>query len=181
MINISPETVRLARELGIDEIRELPPGLLVPEERIREFCRENRCGSFQGNYMCPPRVGSLPEIRARLRAYSRGILLQYAQPVDVQHDHDAVRRTKVAFHRKVLHLEDLLKEAGSTNVWGLIGGSCDLCQACAARLEQPCPYPDQARTSLEALGIDVLSLLDGLGLDNHFHPRQIRWTGALLY
>ena len=33
----------------------------------------------------------------------------------------------------------------------------------------------------EAAGLDVLSLLDKLGLDNNFYPDRITWTGCILF
>ncbi len=65
-----------ARILGFDLCLEFDPGLLVPEERIRDYCTENRCGSYDANHMCPPRVGSLEEVEAVLQDFPQGVLLQ---------------------------------------------------------------------------------------------------------
>jgi len=48
-------------------------------------------------------------------------------------------------------------------------------------MDEPCTYPDRARMSLEAIGIDVIKLLDKFGLDSEFHPDRITWTGCILY
>ena len=56
-----------------------------------------------------------------------------------------------------------------------------VCDPCHARLSEPCLYPDKAEVSLEALGIDVLDLLDAFGLDNKFYPDKITWTGCILF
>ena len=76
---------------------------------------------------------------------------------------------------------DLLKKEGIENVWGLIGGNCGLCDICAIQEDKPCRRPDEARMSLEAIGIDVLNLLVKLGLDSNFHSDRITWTGCILY
>lgn len=170
-----------ARLLGIEACREFDPGLLIPQQRIREFCHENKCGNYGRHYMCPPYVGSLEEIEAKLRRFQRGILLQYSQRVDVRNDMHGVKRTKVDFHRKVLELEQLLRNEGTQPTWGMIGGSCALCDICTARTGEPCPYPHEARTSLESLGIDVTALLRRLGLDGEFHPDRIARTGCVLF
>jgi predicted metal-binding protein len=85
------------------------------------------------------------------------------------------------FHGKVLFIEELLKEKGIKRLWGMIGGACGLCVVCKARDGQPCPYPDRARTSLEALAIDVPKFLATFGLDNRFHEDRITWTGCVLF
>jgi predicted metal-binding protein len=67
---------RLAQELGIETCLEFDAGLLAPEQRIRELCFANKCGNYGNNYMCPPHIGSLEEIKARLKKFHCGILLQ---------------------------------------------------------------------------------------------------------
>ena len=170
-----------AQGLGIGPCVEFDPRLLVPEQRIRELCLEDKCGNYGNHYMCPPYVGSVQEIAARLEKYQRGILLQYQQPLDVRNDRQGLRQTKTDLHHIVLQLEDFLRKNGVDDVWGMMGGSCALCDVCKGRLAEPCPYPDRARTSLESLAINVLTLLDSLGLDNRFHPDRITWTGCVLF
>jgi predicted metal-binding protein len=170
-----------AGELGIETCLEFDTSLLVPEERIRGYCYENKCGNYRNHYMCPPYVGSIEEIRARLSTFGRGVLLQYSKHVDVRNDIAGVMQTRVDFHRKILQLEAVLKGKGVDGVWGMVGGSCALCEVCRAKFDEPCPFPDEARTSLEAIAVDVLALLERFGLDNNFHPDKITWTGCILF
>ena len=169
-----------ASKLGLNAFLEFRSEILTPEERIRDFCLENKCGNYSTNYMCPPYVGSVEEIRIRLKKYERGILLQYTKLLDVKGDRDGVIQTKLDFHNKVLQMEGCLRETGINRIWGMIGGNCELCHICGAKIGQPCSYQDKARTSLESLAIDVLSLMDKLGMDNKFHADRITWTGCIL-
>lgn len=173
--------LNLARQLGIDACVELDARLLVPEWRIRELCVQNKCGNYGSNYMCPPHIGSLKEIKARLEKFHRAVLIQYSQPADTKNDIAGVTRIKLDLHNKILTLEDQFRSQGIKEVWGLIGGSCALCEVCKARDASPCSYPDRARTSLESLGVDVVALLDRSGLDSQFHPDKVTWTGCVLY
>jgi predicted metal-binding protein len=172
---------RLAQELGIKTCLEFDAGLLVPEQRIRDLCFENRCGNYGNNYMCPPHIGSVEEIKVRLKEFQQGILLQYSQALDVAGDIKGLRQTKVDFHNKVLRLEECLRNRGLKHVWGMIGGNCALCEICKAETGDPCPYPDKARTSLESLAINVVGLLEKFSLDRDFHPDRITWTGCILF
>ena len=169
-----------ASQLGIETCLEFSTEMLVPEERIRAFCRENKCGSFHNNYMCPPYVGSLEDITIKLKKFQRGVLLQYTKFLDVKGDSEGVRQTKIDFHNKILRIEELLRVGGIVEVWGMIGGNCGLCDTCEAKMGEPCVYPDKARMSLEAIGVDVLGLLDRFGLDSEFHADKITWTGCIL-
>lgn len=173
--------VQCAKRLGFEPFLSFNPRVLVPESRIRELCAGNKCGHYGRNYTCPPYVGSVSDIRDRLRAYKKGILFQYTKELDVKEDRDGVHQTMLDFHRRVLELEAEILNTGLKRVWGLIGGNCQLCQPCKAETDEPCLYPDKARMSLESLAIDVLGLLDRFGLDNRFHPNRITWTGCVLF
>ena len=170
----------LAREHEIAICRPLDPRLLRPEERIRALCQEDKCGNWRKHHLCPPLLGDLLQARERLARYDLGSLLQWSRPLDVRNDRAGVERSKVDFHRKVLAVEAGLVGRGYPGAWGLIGGSCGLCTPCTAAAGEPCPLPDQARPSIEALGVDLLALLDRLGLDAAFHPDRITWTGCVL-
>jgi predicted metal-binding protein len=170
-----------AKRLGFGPLLSFHPKVLLPEARIRALCAENKCGNYGKNYTCPPFVGSVSDIRNRLKAYKNGILFQYTEGLDVKQDREGVHRTMLDFHERVLELEAEALNAGLKRVWGMIGGNCQLCQPCRAETDEPCLYPDKARMSLESLAIDVLGLLERFGLDNRFHPHRITWTGCILF
>ena len=170
-----------ARELGITTSIEFRPAVLVPEERIRAYCRADECRNYGKNYMCPPYIGTLEEIAARLAGYDRGILFQYEKWLDVKNDLSGLVRTKDDFHGKILRIESYLQQQGIRDVWGLIGGNCGLCGPCRAVDGEPCPYPDRARPSLESMAVDVQKFLARFGLDLEFRADRITWTGAVLY
>ena len=172
---------KFAEGLGVESITEFDSRILVPEERIRAFCSSNKCGSYNLNHMCPPRIGSIEKIRKELGQFSRGLLLQYTKSVDVKGDREGVDRIKVDFHHKILQIEGFLRGEGIKEMWGMSGGSCGLCTICEAALDKPCPYPDKARTSLEAIAIDVLDLRRRFGLDDKFHDDRVTWTGCVLF
>lgn len=169
-------------EMGATQCRSVPAGLLVPKEKIREYCRENKCGSYGKNLMCPPHTGTIAEIREKLNMFGTGLLIQYSEALDVRNDQAGLRITKLKLHRVVLETELHLHETiGSTDIFGLIGGDCSLCDECEGYREKPCIRPDKARPSLEALGIDVVGLLEELNMESAFQPGRITWTGMVLY
>lgn len=170
----------LARQHGIAVCRDVDPRLLRPEERIRALCREDKCGNWRKHHMCPPLLGDLRRAHELLERYAHGVLLQWSRELDAKHDRAGVERSKVDFHRLILAVEEGLRARGFGGAFGLIGGSCGLCAPCTAARGEPCPLPHEARPSLEALGVDLLSLLARLGLDAAFHPDRITWTGCVL-
>ena len=181
MDKLMMQLTELAATLGIGTCRELDPRLLIPEQRIRDLCHEDKCGNYGKNYMCPPGVGSLEDTANKLKGFQRGVLLRYSRPLKLRGDRGEATQAKIDFHGKILKLEGFLKGEGMSQVWGMIGGSCELCEGCKAKGSEPCLYPDQARTSMEAIGVDVLALLARFGLDTEFRPDRITWTGCILF
>jgi predicted metal-binding protein len=175
---IDPECLQ---SLGFTSWEEFNASILRPVQRIRDLCIENRCGNYKVHYMCPPHSGTLIRATQRLGTFKHGILLQYSKPFDVEHDKEGLKRTKREFHEILLQLESCLNNKNIKRTWTLIGGSCELCEPCYAVFGEPCPYPEKARTSLVALGIDVIAVLDRLGMDSKFHNDKITWTGCILF
>jgi predicted metal-binding protein len=169
-----------AGELGIEEVVFFEAGILQPEDRIRQYCIQNKCGKYGANHMCPPQIGSVDDVKTFLQKYKRGILLQYSGSLDVKKDSKGLKKTKIDFHRKILELEKYLKQHGETEIMGMIGGNCELCITCKAALGEACSHPGRARTSLEALAVDVMGLRKALGLDAAFYDDKITWTGCIL-
>ena len=174
------DIAEFTRSLGIETVVHFDADILVPEPRIREYCLQNRCGKCGANHMCPPNIGSLEQIAAFLPRYRKGILLQYSSNLDVKHDKRGLKKTKLDFHRKILKIEKYLKKQGKMEIMGLIGGNCELCSRCKASLAEACIHPGRARTSLEALAIDVTELCRKFGLDAAFRDDRITWTGCVL-
>ena len=171
----------IALEMGIETCIAFSANLLQPRRSIRQLCKQNKCGNYGSHYMCPPLIGSLDEIRERLSRYTSGYLLRYGCALDVRNDPQGLRQTKLSFHRGILRLEEHLISLDYGDVWGMIGGDCALCDPCSIRTSSPCPYPDQARTSLESISIDVQEFLALFDLRSEFRPDKITWTGCLLF
>lgn len=169
------------RKLGFDTCLSLNPRLLVPDERIWKFCKENKCGQYDAHHMCPPRVGPIQKIAMRLQKFSTGILIQKTTYLNVKEDEIGLKQTKMDFHHKILRTEEVMSCQGYDHVWGVIGGNCALCEPCKAKFDEPCAYSQKARPSLESMGIDVIGLLDTLVLDSAFHADRVTWTGCVLY
>lgn len=176
------ETVlEYVKGLGATNCRFVSTRVLVPEERIRDYCREDKCGRYNRHLTCPPNTGTVEEIIEKLKGFKTGVLIQYFDDVDVDNDEEGLRRTKLNLHRIILETEKYLQEElGFEKVWGMIGGNCDLCEECAGYRGERCEYPDKARTSMEALAIDVMGLLGQLNLDTGFYKDKVTWTGIVL-
>jgi predicted metal-binding protein len=177
MINVC----EFASQLGIQTCLEFNPELLVPEERVRGYCTQNRCGNYGKSHMCPPFVPPIEEVKTQLKKFQHSILLRHTVNLNIKRDWKLIKQSMTDFHNEILQVEEFLKKTGIKEVWGMTAGTCGICEVCSAKSEKPCVHPDKARASLEALGIDVVALMVKLGLDHQFHADKVMWTGCVLY
>jgi len=96
------------------------------------------CGSYGSSLVCPPYTPKPEETHRVLDEYSVSILFEC--------ERGQVKRIAAKLEKEVF-LSDLYK------AFGLGSGPCRLCSECS--FEEGCRYPDEARPSMEACGIDV--------------------------
>ena len=70
------ELLALAETLGFDQAALVDTENIVFEPSFRRFCEANLCGKYGANYTCPPDCGSAEEMRSRIRAYRKALVLQ---------------------------------------------------------------------------------------------------------
>jgi predicted metal-binding protein len=166
----------LALELGASDVAIIPASDVVVDERVRLKCVVPRCLRAGETPNCPPLAPELDLIRAALSRFSWAILLK----CDVGPVEDYVpgrgatkeeKRRTLAFHRRsgdiVYELERQAYKDGYHLAMGLGGGSCKdyLCQGmlCQFLDSGRCRFPHRARPAMEAMGIDVISLINRVG------------------
>jgi predicted metal-binding protein len=174
------KTFILANEMNIDIARYFSPGLLKIDRKIFDKCKENACGQFKKNHMCPPYTGTLSEIELTLLEYRHGIVFQKRESLDPKTDLQATKKTKIDFHYKIIELENFI-HAHDRATWGFIASYCELCTPCTLFDGLPCRFPELARTSLEGILVDVADLLEKIGIENAFYADKVHWTGAVLF
>jgi len=100
------------------------------------------CGGYGQSLVCPPFTPSPEQMRKVLDAYNRAILIHCEPEADVK----AI----------VADLERDIFLRGTWKAFALGAGPCYFCKECNVEEEQ-CRYPERARPSMEACGIDVFS------------------------
>ena len=141
MIKISEKDfkkfIELAKEFGASETRIIPSSTVKTAGWVRMKCQYG-CDGFGSGLCCPPYTPTPQEFRETLNDYQNGLLI-HCQP-----------GTSVTEIIRKLEREIFL--SGYYKALGFGAGSCNLCDPC--NLER-CLYPNEARPSMEACGIDV--------------------------
>ncbi len=128
---------------------------IVLNAEYRAMCEANRCGVYGRCYTCPPDVGPIDELMARVRSYDRGLFYQLICPLEDSFDIEGMAAAKKDLVRLSQRLLDALRPVLGEDALHLSGGGCGLCATCAKVTNEPCRHPDRALASLESYGMDV--------------------------
>ena len=170
--------IEAARECGFTAAAVLEVNTLKPMAMVRDACKDGKCGAYGKNWTCPPYCGTLEECEARMRQYSRGLLLQTVGQLEKTVDTRGYARVEgehlTAFHR---FAEMLRKEYPQALCLG--SGGCRICGTCA--WPEKCRFPERACASMEAYGLFVTQVCRDNGMPYYHGPKTITYTACVLF
>lgn len=160
----SEEMIRLALEEGFANAAIIDTGEIVFDPSFRPLCEENVCGQYGANYSCPPDCGTTEEMKQRILAHKRALVLQTIWDIPVYADSSEIKPAKAAHNRAAISLVKKLRAQG---VDGLIVGAsgCALCSPCAITKGEPCKFPEFKYSCTSAYCIFVKKLADSCGME----------------
>lgn len=151
-------------------------------EEFRKACEQNQCGKYGTNWMGPPAIGSISELIERVRKYKQGLLFQTVHQIRSSFDfkgmmeggkiHGQIFRDLLTRVRTKYDFKDILP---------LNAGCCSVCERCAYLDNLPCRHPDQAVSSVEAYGINVIALEKSAGIPIYHGKNTVGYVGLILF
>ena len=132
---------------GVKAVRMVSPSDVVTASWVRLKCQFG-CGGYGQCLVCPPFTPTPEQTRAVLDSYQRVILIHFDSKADVK--------------ATVADLERTIFLHGAWKAFGLGAGPCYFCKECDLKTKE-CRYPERARPSIEACGIDVFSTVRKAG------------------
>jgi predicted metal-binding protein len=166
----------LALESGASAATIIPASDVVIDERVRLKCTVPRCLRAGETPNCPPYAPDLDLVRRALNRFSWAILFKCdVEPIEAyvpgRGATKAEQRHTLSFHRKssdvIYVLERQAYKDGYHLAMGFGGGSCKdyLCQGmiCQFLDSGRCRFPHRSRPAMEAMGIDVIALINKAG------------------
>ena len=171
-------------EAGLSELPLYTYHFLTPEElefsdRIRWIC-EHECPMFGKTWACPPAVGSVPECQGKCKSYVNCLMISTITEVADISDIDETLATRPAHEQITNEVRDLMRQQG-VDPYILSTEACAECDRCAYLDGQPCRYPERMHPCVESHGINVLGLLDDLGLSFQYGENVVTWFSLLFY
>ena len=134
-------------------------------DRIRWIC-EHECPMYGKTWACPPGVGSL-------------MIATITEVTDIS-DINETLATRPEHEAITNEVGELLRQQG-VEPYILSTEACALCERCAYLDGQPCRYPEKMHPCVESHGINILSLLDKLGLAFQYGENVVTWFSLLFY
>lgn len=175
------------RELLEEKLSELPlyiydfidPQELEFSERIRWIC-QNECPKYGTTWACPPGVGTVAECTERCRRYRNCLLISTIAEVEDIADIDQTLATRPEHEELTEQVAALLREQG-VEPYILSTQACAICARCAILDHQPCRFPEKMHPCVESHGINVVPVLEKLGLEFQFGANIVTWISLLLF
>ena len=177
MLEKYEELVKNASELGLKafllDAKDIPI-----ENRIALKCAYG-CKNYGKSLSCPPHVMSIEEFRKVMAEYSSALLLvdehDTAQVTDILEAWAKLR--KDSFH-KMFELEQAAFREGFTFAHLLRPATCNECEVCNLK---SCANPEKRRFAPEAVGINLMKVMENSGLTLEFcKPDKTICIGILL-
>lgn len=169
------ELMALALACGADKAAVIRGEDVVLSASFRDICRGNGCGMYGRCWMCPPDIGEIGELMARVRTCRHGLLYQTIHPIEDSYDFEGMMEAGKKHAQVSQRLNDAVKPRLEACLHLSCGG-CRLCERCARQDGELCRMPDKALPSMEGYGIDVyqttrptaLKYINGLNTVTYF-------------
>ena len=157
----------------------LTPDQLEFSSRIRWIC-EHECPMYGKTWACPPAVGDVEICRGRCMGYHNCLMISTITEVADISDIDETLSTRPEHEAVTNQVRELLREQG-IKPYVLSTEACALCERCAWLDGEPCRFPEKMHPCVESHGINVLALLDDLGLAFQYGENVVTWFSLLFY
>ena len=168
-------------DLGAFKASVISAEEIKTDKMFRELCEANACGMYGKCYMCPPDIGDVEVLMAKLRDYRFALVYQTVTALEDSFDFEGMTEARIEANRIALKLRSAFDEIGIKNVLHLSAGACGICETCAKRTGEPCRCPDLAMASLEAFGINVNELAKSAGMKYINGQDTVTYFGAVLF
>nr|WP_242831405.1 MULTISPECIES: DUF2284 domain-containing protein [Desulfitobacterium] len=172
----------LAKSLGAAHAALIAVDSIKFNHDFRKQCEQNTCGSYDKNWMCPPNMPSIDELRDKVLPYDRGLLFQTVYQLKNSFDWRGVQQAVVE-HTQVFRkvLAELRSMKNFLNLLPLNVGPCTYCGRCSFLDGEECRFPEEAIPSVEAYGIDVMALEKSCGMPYYNGKDTVSCVSLILF
>ena len=174
------EMIECALEEGFASAAIVDTTDIIFDPIFRPYCVENLCGQYGVNYSCPPDCGSPEEMKQKIQAHKKAIVLQTIWSVGETPDANIYKMTKKEHNAAELRFVKRVREQGHKGI--IVGSSgCALCSPCAITANEPCRFPDLKYSCMSAYCIYVRKLAERCGMVYDCGKGQVAFFGMYTF
>lgn len=173
------EAKKLAEECGFTNSGFFETCEMRFLKEVREMCRDNRCGRYGKSWVCPPASGDLEQMNARISGYTWGILLQSTGNLEDALDAENIIETERFQNECFTRFCSFLRAEGISH-FPMGSGGCGKCRSCTYP-SQPCRFPEEAVSSMEAYGLLVTDVCKSAGIPYYYGRNTITFSACVLF
>ena len=175
------------RALLEEELSQLPlytyhfiaPEQLEFNQRIRWIC-QNECPMYGKTWACPPAVGTVEACEQKCRQFRNCLMISTITEVSDISSIEETLATRPEHEEITNQVRELMRRQG-IDPFILSTEACTYCERCAYLDGEPCRFPDKMHPCVESHGINMLALLDDLGLAFQYGENVVTWFSLLFY
>ena len=159
----------------------IPGAQIALNGEFADLCRSNSCGNSGMCWMCPPDVGEVETLMARVRRFRRGMLYQTIGTLEDSFDIEGMQAAARTHAWTSQRIQEALRPLLEGEIFHLSCGGCNLCARCAKRDGAPCRMPERALTPMEAAGVDVYNTTKDTPLKYTNGQNTVTYFGLVLF
>ena len=122
-------------------------------------------------------VDALPKLKEKCLAYENAFVFTTKHDIEDSFDIEGMGEAREK-HGKIEN--ELLSALQGQTFLFLGAGACNVCKTCTYPTA-PCRFPDRARTSMEACGINVVELAKEVGINYVNGQNTVTYFSLILY
>ena len=174
------QMIRYAYDEGFSAAAVVNTDEITFDPAFRPLCEENLCGQYGANYSCPPDCGTPEEMKQRVVAHKKALVLQSIWQVDSYSDSAGIKKGKSGHNAAAIRLLNRFRSEGCDGF--LVGASgCALCSPCARKNGEPCRFPELKYSCMSAYCIFVKKLADRCGMEYTCGDGLIAFFGMFVF
>jgi predicted metal-binding protein len=125
-------------------------------------------------------VGSVESCKNKCFGYNKCLMISTITEVRDIADINETLATRPAHEKITNQVRDLMREQG-VNPYILSTEACAECSRCAILDGLPCRLPGRMHPCVESHGINILGLLEQMGLSFQYGENVVTWFSLLFY
>jgi predicted metal-binding protein len=165
MIENSEKIIDDIINLGISTATVFPAKDIKFDPIFRDMCKQNVCGRYGKNYMCPPHNGEIEKLKEDALSYDSTVLIQTIHNIEDSFDFEGMTEGGEIHDKNTAVIKKYLEENLKYDKMLILGaGGCKLCEKCGVLDNSPCKFPDKAISSVEGYCMNVADMTNSHGL-----------------